>query len=285
MPAPASNRLSRIGYRQARVLLLCAGVVVLAVVCLVLVVRSVDTVEVLATLLFVPVLLGFLFKGLPGGIVTGLGAAVAYAALRSPAVDALGGASFAGLIASRSLSYLVFGAVGGWSSGVLESSLDKLERYDNVDDATGLKNARFFLQQTDLEMARAKRYQSTFSVVVLEIPATLLAPLGRRRRAGAMRDLGHQIGSGLRTVDHMAHADDGAMHRFGAILPETSSEGAEVFRARLVQQVTDHLRAAGTTAPDGQVVARSATAPGDDDVLAAMRADFTRVDELEHARP
>lgn len=285
MPASASDRLSTIGYRRARVLLLGAGVLVLAVVCVVLIVRSVDTVEVIATLLFVPVLLGFLFKGLPGGIVTGLAAAAAYAALRSPAVDAIGGASFAGLIASRSLSYLVFGVVGGWSSRVLESSLDKLERYDSVDDATGLRNARFFLQQTELELARAQRYQSTFSVVVLEIPSAPLASLGRRKRAGVLHDLGRQISSGLRTVDHITHAADGSTHRFGAILPETSAEGAEVFRARLVRQITDHLRSTGTTVLDDQVVARAATAPGDEDDLAAMRADFARVDELQHARP
>src|SRR3546814_5145723 len=82
-----------------------------------------------------------------------------YAALRSPAIDAVGASEFTGLLASRSAAYLIFGAVGGWATQVLEGSLTKLELYDEVDDETGLYNARHLLQQTDLEMERAKRYE------------------------------------------------------------------------------------------------------------------------------
>ena len=282
---PVSDRLSRIGYQRARWLLLGAGLVVLAVVSLAMFVRRVDTVEVVATLLFVPVFLGFLFKGLAGGFTMGLAAAAGYVALRYPAIDAVGASEFAGLIASRSLSYLVFGIVGGLSSRVLEQSLDKLELYDHVDDATNLKNARFFLQQTNLERARAERYKSIFSVVVLEIPTAALAPLGRRRRAAVLRELGRQLSDGLRTVDHVAHANDGTSHRLAAILPETASEGAEVFRTRFAQQVGELLTSNGVTLDQGLLHAQAATLPGDDELLAVMRADFARVDELEHPHP
>ncbi len=282
MATPVADRLSRMGYDKARYLLLGTGLTVLVLVALVMYARRVDTVEVVAALLFIPVFLGLLFKGFPGGLVAGVLAAVVYVVLRYPAIEAVGAGEFAGLIASRSLSYVLFGVVGGWSSRVLESSLDKLELYDQVDDETGLSNARFFLQQTDLELARAKRYQTMFSVVVLDIPAQPLAALGRRRRAAMLRNLGRKLGDGLRNVDHIAHAHDGDHHRLAAILPETGSEGAEVFRSRFADEVAQQLASSGAPVDPAALRSQAVTLPGDEEALASLRGDFTRIDQLEH---
>lgn len=271
-------------YDKARWLLLATGLAVLGALALIMFVRRVDTVEVLATLLFLPVFVGFLFKGLPGGVTTGVLAAGAYALLRYPAIEAVGAGEFVGLIASRSLSYILFGAVGGWSSRVLESSLHKLELYDQVDDETGASNARSFLQQTDLERSRAERYQTMFSVVVLRWPSAALTVLGRRKRSSLLRDLG-RLGEGLRTVDHMAHATDGEHHWLAVILPETGAEGAEVFRARFVGRVGELLVADGVALEAETLRSQAMTLPGDDDALRAVRSDFARVDAHEHPDP
>ena len=67
MGATVSDRLSRLGYARARRLLLVTGVVVLAVVALVTWARRVDTVEVVATLLFLPIFLAFVLRGVISG--------------------------------------------------------------------------------------------------------------------------------------------------------------------------------------------------------------------------
>ena len=281
MSAPVSDRLAQLGYVKARRLLLLAGLVVLGVVVLVMYIRRVDTVEVVATLLFVPIFLGLLYKGVLGGLAMAMLASLAYMAMRSPAIDAVGFSEFAGLITSRTAAYLLFGLFGGWSNQTLESSLEKLELYDQIDDATGLYNSRFFLQQTDLEVARARRYQTLFSVARLEFPASALAGLGRRRR-GVLRDLGRQLREGVRTVDHVAHGRLGDRHMVAAILPETAEEGAEVFRARFADRVEAFLTSRGVTLPAGELRSSAFTIPGNDAGLEEARREFASVDELEH---
>jgi hypothetical protein len=282
MGATFSDRLSQLGYVKARRLLVLVGVAVLAVVALVMYARRVDTVEVVATLLFLPIFIAFVYRGVVGGVVAALGAIAVYAFMRYPAIEAVGADEFTGLIVSRAAAYLIFGAVGGWATQVLEGSLEKLELYDEIDDETGLYNARHLLLQTDLEMARAQRYQTLFSVVVLEVPAAPLHALSTRQRRALLRDLGRQLREGARTVDHLVHAHDGTTHRVAAILPETSGTGAEVFRARFSDRVIAFLGDRGAAIDPTEVTTRSLTYPGDEEAMDVLRAEYQRIDALLH---
>jgi GGDEF domain-containing protein len=282
MSATLSDRLSQLGYVRARRLLVAAGVVVLAIVALTMYARSVDTVEVVATLLFFPIFLAFVYRGVVGGVIAALAAIGIYTALRYPAIDAIGADEFTGLIASRAAAYLIFGAVGGWAMQVLEGSLEKLELYDEIDDETGLYNARHLLQQTDLEASRARRYQTLFSVVSLDFPAAPLNGLRSRQRRTVLRDLGRQLREGARNVDHVIHAHDGTTHRLVAILPETAGEGAEVFRSRFEERVSGFLTERGAVLDRASVQTRAITFPGGDEELEALRREFQRIDALQH---
>ena len=282
MGATFSDRLSKLGYSKARRLLVLTGLIILAVVAAVIYARRVDGIEVAATLLFVPIFLAFVFRGVVGGLVAAVAAIGVYTALRYPAIDAIGASEFTGLITSRAAAYLIFGAVGGWSTQVLEGSLEKLELYDEIDDQTGLYNARHLLQQTELEMARARRYQTLFSLVVLDLPSGPISGLRARPRRTILRDLGRQLREGVRTVDHVIHAHDGDRHRLVAILPETSLEGAEVFRGRFDERVRSFLAARGAAIAEADVRARAMTFPGDDEGVDALRAEFQRIDAIQH---
>jgi GGDEF domain-containing protein len=282
MGATLSDRLTRLGYVKARRLLVLAGVLVLGVVALTMYARSVDTVEVVATLLFLPIFLAFVYRGVVGGVIAAVVATGIYIALRSPAIDAIGADEFTGLIVSRASAYLIFGAVGGWAMQVLEGSLEKLELYDEIDDETGLYNARHLLQQTDLEMARAARYQTLFSAVELDFPAAPLNGLKARQRRQVLRDLGRQLREGARNVDHVIHAHDGTTHRLVAILPETAGEGAEVFRGRFQEKVSGFLTDRGAALDVASVQSRSVTFPGNEEGLEALRTEFQRIDALQH---
>ncbi|MFL6204665.1 MAG: hypothetical protein ACJ739_04885 [Acidimicrobiales bacterium] len=282
MGATFSDRLSRLGYVKTRRLLVLAGVLVMGVVALTMYARRVDTVEVVATLLFLPIFLAFVYRGVIGGVIAALAATGIYIALRSPAIDAIGADQFTGLIASRAAAYLIFGAVGGWAMQVLEGSLEKLELYDEIDDDTGLYNARHLIQQTDLEMARARRYQTLFSTVSLDFAAAPLHALRARQRRSLLRDLGRQLREGARNVDHVIHAHDGTTHHVVAILPETAGEGAEVFRARFEDRVRGFLSDRGVSFDPGALSTTAVTFPGDEEGLDALRAEFERIDALQH---
>lgn len=269
-------------YGSTRRLVLVAGLAVLLLIAAVMFVRRVDTVEVVAVLLFIPVFLAFTFGHLIGGVVTGALATVVYAVLRNPAIDAVGGGRFASLVAGRGIGYLAFGILGGWASQQLERSLEKLDVYDQVDDATGLFNARFFVQSTDLEMSRAGRYQTFFSVCMVELPAGALDALPRRKRAAVLRELGAQLRDAVRSVDRAVHARDGSVHRLAVICPETGSEGAAVFSARLGERVAAFVRSRGVSIPDGDLVSVACTFPGDEDRMATLREQFAAIDRFEH---
>ena len=268
-------------YRQARTLLLAGGCFVIAVIAAVMYARHVETVEIISVLLFLPIFGALLTWDVAGGTLAGLVASGCYVALRWSAIRAVGFGQFSGLVTSRVLGFLVFGAAGGWANRQLRTSLTKLVLYDQIDDATGLYNARFVVAEIDLELARSERYKTVFSVALVDIPDGWLEALPHRQRASVLRALGAMMVDAVRTVDRAAHSVGPDGHRLAVILPETAAAGANLFADRLAQQLTEWLRGQGVTG-EGRPVASSVTYPGDEAGVAELRAVFERLDRLEH---
>ena len=274
------NRLSALGYAQARRLLLAAGLAILVVTALIMLVRKVETAEVVATLLFIPIFIAFVFWGVRGGLVAALLAAGVYLLLRYPAIEAVGAGRFVGLILSRSFAYLAFGLIGGWANEQLQGSLTKLELYDQIDDASSLYNARFFLQDTDLEMSRSKRYQTIFSVALVDVPAAEFESHAKQKKI--VRELAGLLKDSVRTVDRAVHGQSGTHHRFAVVLPETGPEGARIFAERLADNMASFLNNRGIAVRRDDIQALAATFPDDEPALATVREGFAEIDRHEH---
>jgi GGDEF domain-containing protein len=281
MVADLAGSLRAMSYTQARRLIVAAGLMVLALVAGVMYARRVETVEVVAVLLFVPVFLALLKWNIPGGVVSALAAGAVYIALRWSAIHAVGFGSFSGLVVSRFVGLLAFGLVGGWANSTLRTSLAKLDLYDQIDDATGLFNARYFVLETDLEQARARRYQTFFSVSLVDIPVTWFEGLSHRQRRRVLRDLGRLLAGSIRTVDRAVHSADRGRHRLAVILPETQGDGARLFTSRLAGRITEWLAGQGV-AGDGPVPSVTACFPEDESLLQQLRDEFTALDHAEH---
>lgn len=282
MDQPLEVTVRRIGYARARLLLLAVGLVVLLLISAVMLARGVDRAEVAGNLLFIPVFAAFVLWGVKGGVIGGIAAIAGYVALRYPAIRTVGIDRFSGPIIFRATAFLLFGALGGWANRQLEASLTKLELYDQIDDPTGLYNARFFVQYTDLEMSRSKRYRTIFSLAVVDIPASWFEPLSRRQRAGILRELGRILRDSVRTVDRAVHGRDSARHRLAVLLPETGREGAQVFTERLRDSLVDFLARRGIAVSREQAGARAATFPDEEESIATLRAEFAEIDRAEH---
>src|SRR5207249_364653 len=168
----------------------------------------------------------------------------------------------------------LFGLIGGWASAQLEASLNKLELYDQIDDATGWFHARFFVKDTGLEMSRANRYQTIFSVALVDIPADTFAPLGRRQRAGVLKDLGQVLKHSVRVVDRPVHALDGDQHHLAIVLPETANAGAQIFTERLAGKLTEHLAKRGVAVEADRMTSMWVTFPDDPARLEQIREEF-----------
>ena len=274
-------RAPRMSYAFVRRFLLVVGLIGLALIAGLGYARGVDRLEVTATILFIPVFVSLFLWGVKGGVVAGALAAVAYATLRYPAIEVVGLNRFVGLILSRTVSYIAFGAIGGWAATQLESSLDKLELYDQVDDTTKLNNARFFLENTDMEISRSRRYQTIFSVATVDVPRAALTTLSGRQERSVLRDLGGMIATSIRTVDRGVHARDEQRHRFAVILPETGSEGARTFAQRLATRLGEQLRRRNV-AIENDLAFGALTFPGDESSFSSLRGEFEQIDEAEH---
>ena len=251
-------------------MVLAVGLVLLGLVAITMLLRGIDPVEVTATLMFVPLLAGFLFLGLRGGLALGVAASVVYLAMRWPAIRIVGFPALAGLVFSRIVGYLAFGLAGGWAADRVKRGLDKLNLYDEIDDETGLGNARSFLSAVDLERARAERYEKFFSVVMARFSDAPWASDPPRRRRASMRAFGSNLAAGARGTDHLAHGRNGNQHLVAAVLPETSAAGAATFADNLAMAITNST---GLTADIASVVH-----PGDEARLDAMIQAFSRID-------
>jgi hypothetical protein len=276
------DMLSSIDYRRARLLLLVAGFGVLAVVVGIMLARRVETPEVLATVFFIGIFVSFMFWGVKGGLAAAVLASVGYVYARYPAIDVVGFDRFSGVIASRIFAFLAFGGLGGWANHQLEGSLTKLELYDQIDDETGLFNARFFLQDTDLELSRADRYRTLFSVATAEFPDSALAGMPRRSRSVALKGLGRMIHEALRTVDRAAVGHSEGHFRLAVILPETGREGAQVFVNRLVDRVASFLAEKGAPISVSDIKPATITLPEEREALDRLCETFRAIDRVEH---
>ncbi|MEA2434431.1 MAG: hypothetical protein QOG54_1888 [Actinomycetota bacterium] len=275
--------LNRLGYNRARQLMLAVGLLVLLVTAAIMYVRRVEPVEVWGTLLFIPVFIAVVFWHTRGGAIAGFLAGLAYVALRYPAIDQVGAGRFTGLIASRFVAFMIFGLIGGWANKQLETSLEKLELYDQIDDHTGLFNARFFVQDTDLELSRSKRYQTVFSISLVDFPVAAIAGLPRRQRVSIRRDLGRMLKEAVRTVDRAVHGFDGTNHNFACVLPETGPEGARIFTTRLAERMSAFLVQRGGQLPESGVSYRWITFPDDgEETVQELRNKFAEIDRHEH---
>jgi GGDEF domain-containing protein len=202
--------------------------VLIALVGLIAVARGVDQVEVIATMLFLPIFVAFLFFGIKGGFWFGLVASAIYLILRVPSLRLLGLTPLAGQIAARIIGYLGFGIGGGWASQQVKTALDKLAAQDDIDDETGLGNARAMLQMADLERTRADRYEKVFSVVLADIAEPAWERQPRRQQVASIRHLGQQLRRAVRANDHVSHSRQDSHHLIGVVLPETGPEGARI---------------------------------------------------------
>ncbi len=272
-------------YRQARTIVLGFGTALIVGVALAAWYRGADPVEVGAILLFVPVLAGLAFDFVRGGLIAGVAVTVIYTVVRFSTLGDLPKGEFIGAAVVRALLYLGLGAFGGWANRMLEESLRKLELYDEIDDDTGVGNARALLSISDLEIARAERYGTVFSLVRLQLDRAAFAPLDRRQAIRALRQLCQTVESNVRVTDLVTRVPLQQEEDVVVILPETGRSGAELLRERLVDGARMLLVDAGAAAQNGTLSGTVLTFPGDDEAMRAYReqvaAAFTQRQVVE----
>jgi len=143
----------------------------------------------------------------------------------------------------------------------LERENEVLEEQTFLDGLTGLFNHRYLEQQIEIELARAKRYESPLSLIFIDIDhfKHLNDFLGHMAGDTVLRELAAVVRSEFRRADiPIRMTGEPFAVRYGGeefvvILPETRRDGAHVAAERLRARIEATDFPGGDTQPRGRV--------------------------------
>jgi len=112
----------------------------------------------------------------------------------------------------------------------------RLEALATTDPLTRLLNRRALLERLSREVDRAKRYESTLTLLLLDIDhfKRINDERGHLVGDGVLRQIGALVDASVRTVDIAARYGG---EEFVLILPETSQDGGIIFAERLRESI------------------------------------------------
>ena len=232
--------------------------------------RGLPPTEVLAPFLYIPVLAAAVLGGWTPGLIAAALVSMVYGAALQDQSKTVGFGLMAGLFVDRAATYALYAVAAAFVSGYVERRLWKLERVDRVDDATGLGNAAEFVEACELEMKRADRYGSTFSLAEVRLDAEVLDAQNRRRRAKTLLTIGTTLAASTRRVDRAARVTSHDAEQFVIILPETGEDGSNILAGRLDTAVRTALAGCSVEA-NGQLSVHTLSYPGDRDEIERLR--------------
>lgn len=198
--------------------------------------------EVAAQLLLLGVLLGAVHWGRNGGFIAALAASLIYVVARIPMAlsqDHLTG-TVASLILVRVFTYGLVGIVGGELCSRIRYIFARLENSNSVDEWSRLYNQKLIRRSLAAAAGQYERYQTPYSVVVLEMSAALFTDLRASKQRSLVRGVADYIRNDIRLVDEAGRLEDG---RFVVVLPHTAKDGGRVVAERLHKGACDTVGA------------------------------------------
>lgn len=111
-------------------------------------------------------------------------------------------------------------------------ALDKIKQLVVTDDLTGLYNSRYFFEQIDYELERARRYQSPLSLVFFDLDhfKNVNDTYGHLTGSRLLAEVGAVVAENIRKTDKAARYGG---DEFVIILPHTDRSGAYSFATKL----------------------------------------------------
>ena len=136
------------------------------------------------------------------------------------------------------LCFPVGGFLGGELSAVVEknmfkiASVSELEKLVTLDGSTGFYNQQGFFKQLEEEVGRAKRYGTSFSLLLFQISnlQQLQSIYKKQDIMFIKKTVAEIVASKLRFTDCRGILDDGSI---GVILPQTESGGLDIVVSKI----------------------------------------------------
>ena len=204
--------------------------------------------EMVAQLMFLPVLFGALHYGRNGGFLAALFAVAVYVGINVPnaATSSDGGTLLLELVGIRGLAYVLIGVVGGEMCSRIKYFFLSLESGDLIDNETGIYGALHIGRLLGSLVEQHRRYGTCFSAATMTLDPKALQQTGLTGRSGKslMHDLAAAVRSDVRAVDEVGRMSPDALL---VLFPSTPPSGGHVAVERLTRTASAMLSRRGAS--------------------------------------
>jgi GGDEF domain-containing protein len=236
-------------------------------------VSQVDPIELAAQLLLLAVLVAAVRWGRRGGTLAGIGAMVAYVALRSLTIPTQGiTALFVTLLAARTIAYLSLGVLGGEACDRIRVAFALAKDARAFDESSAAYTPKFLSRRITESVSSYERYNEVFSVVVIGVDGRAIPGAKSAHATEMVTSIVDRLRAGLRLVDEVGRLPWGA---YALVLPHTASAGAHVVADRLRADLREGLGIA-----DESITLRVLTAGDDLDAIRTLAAESAQEDPV-----
>jgi len=204
-----------------------------------------DTVELVAQLLLLAVLIGAVRWGRRGGTYTAVVATVSYILMRiylplhiNWVAEVTVVPEFTRLLIIRSASYALVGIVGGEACSRIKYAFARAQDDLAIDPASRVYTADFITRTVRTAVASFRRYGTPFSVIVLDVDESVIAGMRPNKANNMVRLMATHLRSELRLIDDVGRYRAAS---FLVMLPQTARPEAEGVAARLASGLRDSV--------------------------------------------
>jgi diguanylate cyclase (GGDEF)-like protein len=177
----------------------------------------------------IPMMLVTWFGGKRFGVMMSVASGVAELSVHAPSWEFL--LSWPPLFHSMSMRFGI-SLISIFILWVMKNSLEHEKEFARTDVLTGIGNRRSFIEGAEIEIARARRHASAFTVIYMDVDNLKIIndTLGHSAGDRLLRSLAQATRKKLRVTDLVARLGG---DEFGLLLPETGPEVAELIVQRL----------------------------------------------------
>jgi diguanylate cyclase (GGDEF)-like protein len=204
-----------------------------------------DTVELVAQLLLLAVLVGAVRWGRRGGLFTAVVATISYLLMRlylpmqvNWVADVTVAPEFVRLLIIRSASYALVGIGGGEACSRIKYLFARAQDDLAIDPTSRIYTADFIARTIRTAVASFRRYGTPFSVIAIDVDDSLTSGLRAAKAQTVVRAMAAHLRSELRLIDDIGRFHGGS---FLVLLPQTGKPEAEGVAARLASGLRDSV--------------------------------------------
>jgi len=199
-----------------------------------------DPAEIVGQMAVIFVMVAAVHWGRRVGTLAAFAACLLYLGVRMPLLAAEPTGNALLLIISRFAGYCLIGMVGGEIFARVKYMFASQNRSGVIDDWSQVYNQRYAARALEQALARHRRYQEPYSVVVVRLEPAVTGTQAPPKLRGVVRTVASFLRDDVRLADDVARLDDG---RFVVMLPHTPGKAAPAVAERVRTGICNELGA------------------------------------------